>query len=195
MAVPSHPFIQVSAAWDRPIVPVGGGSAVLIAQITASRPPNHAAVRTPLDIAFVIDRSGSMSGEPLELVKQAVSFALDFLDERDRISLISFDDRVKTWHNLATASPQQKAMTRMLLQTIRPGGSTNLSGGWFAGCRQLQEFGDGTSQRARRVILLTDGQANAGTTDPGELSRYATMFRSQGIGTTTIGAVTSMRCY
>jgi Ca-activated chloride channel family protein len=188
MAVPQHPFLRVSAAWDRPVVPVEGGAAVLIAQIAASRPHNHAEARTPLDIVFVIDRSGSMSGEPLELVKAAVSAALDSLDERDRISLISFDHQVKTWHNLGFASPQQKAMTRMLLQTIRPGGSTNLSGGWFAGCRQLQEFGDGASPRARRVILLTDGQANAGITDPAELSRTATMYRGHGVTTTTIGA-------
>jgi Ca-activated chloride channel family protein len=186
MAQPLPTHFRIHTEWDRPIVPVEGGPAVLLTRIVASQP--HASTsRPPIDLAFVLDRSGSMSGEPIELVKQAVSIALDFVDERDRISLVSFDDDVRVWHDLAWATPQQKSMTRAFLRAITVGSSTNLGGGWMKGCQQLGLAPVAGSSRVRRVILLTDGQANVGMTDPSELSSLANTFRRQGISTSTIG--------
>jgi Ca-activated chloride channel family protein len=85
-----------------------------------------------------------------------------------------------------------KASLRLALQGVDPGGSTYLSGGWTAGCRQLAEAPalpgeDGVSTRIRRTILLTDGLANVGILDTGELARHAGELRRRGIATTAVG--------
>ena len=65
MAQPLPAHLRIHAQWDRPIVPIEGGPAVLITRIVASRPKAIATSQPPMDIAFVLDRSGSMSGNRL----------------------------------------------------------------------------------------------------------------------------------
>jgi Ca-activated chloride channel family protein len=183
----SKHLFTIRTTWDRPVVPTEGGPAVLLTHIVTGMPPDLERDRPPMDVAFVIDRSGSMSGEPLALVKEAVIEALRILTERDRIALVSFDDRVRVWHGLAPLTETQRQLTAHLVRGITPGGSTNLNSGWLQGCQQLMhEFRPG-ERRVRRVILLTDGRANAGETHPQRLTGYATQWREQGIATTTIG--------
>jgi hypothetical protein len=75
---------------------------------------------------------------------------------------------------------------RLALHGIDAGGSTDLGGGWLAGCRELAGAG-ASSARSRRALLLTDGQANVGITDTAELVGHAAELRTRGISTTTIG--------
>jgi Ca-activated chloride channel family protein len=187
LVTPARPRLEIHAFWDRPIVPTEGGPAILVTQIIAGPNPNPVTTRPPLDIAFVLDRSGSMSGEPLELVKQAVSVALDFLDDRDRVSLITFDHNIKMWQELTPATSGARTLLRNILRIIRVGGSTNLTGGWQAGCEQLAADATTSPGRVRRTILLTDGQANIGVTDPAAITSIATDYRERGVGTTTVG--------
>lgn len=128
-----------------------------------------------------------MDGGPLEMVKRAVGVALNYLDERDRVSLVSFDHGVRVWHDLQYATTAQKSLTRMAVDAITVGGSTDLAGGWMTGCQQMQRTTYTAAPRVRRVVVLTDGQANQGMTDPGEFASMATRFRGQGIATSTIG--------
>ena len=65
---------------------------------------------------------------------------------------------------------------------LEPGGSTNLSGGWLKGLEELRRADDGV----RRVVLLTDGQANQGVTDHAQLVALAAGTKAQA-ATTTIG--------
>lgn len=109
---------HIQAEWDRAIVPTEGGPAILVTEIRASKPIEAMIERLPIDIAFVLDRSGSMSGEPLEMVKLAVSVALNYLDDQDRVSLVSFDHGVRVWHDLQNATPAQKTLTRMAVDAI-----------------------------------------------------------------------------
>ena len=82
---------------------------------------------------------------------------------------------------LAPLAPVQEAPLRAAIAGLRPGGSTNLSGGWLRGLEQLRPGGGG------KVLLLTDGVANAGITDPGALAELARSAAREGVGTTTIG--------
>ncbi len=139
--------------------------------------------RQPYGIAFVIDRSGSMSGEPLDQAVRCVEFMVDRLIEVDSAALVTFDNQVTLNHPLAKLSNKQKFKT--VLASIHSGGTTNLHGGWREG---VDEFVRNESQDAiKRVILLSDGRANEGLTDPLQIAEQAEAFARKGITTSTYG--------
>lgn len=139
--------------------------------------------RVPINIAIVLDRSGSMSGGPLAAARDAATFLVERLAPEDTVSVVAFDHEVETVALPATGTAQS-GVTRAIRQ-IEPGGSTNLSGGWLRG-REL--VAEGRQQGAvNRVLLLTDGHANAGITDPALLLGLASGAKREDITTSTIG--------
>jgi Ca-activated chloride channel family protein len=182
---------RVEARWERTLVAASGGTATLLVRVTAPGDAQRTR-RAPLDVALVLDRSGSMSGGKLDLAKEGVDLAVALLRDADRAALVIYDDAVDVLQPLAAATPRVKASLRVALQGVDQGGSTFLSGGWTEGCRQLAEAPalpgeDGTATRIRRAILLTDGLANVGIVDARELGRHAGELRRRGIATTTVG--------
>src|SRR5215207_113809 len=184
---------RVEARWEKPLIPASGGEATLLVRVIAAAEDEAEIGRAaPLDVAFVLDRSGSMQGGKLDLAKEGVDLAVARLRDADRAALVVYDDEVDAVQPLAPATPRLKASLRLALHGVDPGGSTYLSGGWIAGCQQLAEAttvanADATATRIRRVILLTDGLANVGILDPGMLARHAGELRRRGIATTTVG--------
>jgi len=184
--------LEITPLWDKPLVPVFGGEATLLVRIAAAGVAT--ARRAPIDVAFVLDRSGSMAGDKLALVKEAVTVAAGHLRDADRAALVVYDHAVDTLHPLQPATPRAKTALRLALHGVDAGGSTNLGDGWLSGCRELTEAVDGADEasgaqatRIRRALLLTDGLANVGITDAGELTTHAHELRKRGIGTTTLG--------
>lgn len=177
----------LSADWERAAAAAGGTAAFRVRIEAPELPATQR--RTPTDVAFVLDRSGSMGGEKIELAKQAVDEACRHLREDDRAALVVFDNEIDVLHRLEPATSRVKTGLRMALLGVDARGGTNLSGGWFAGCQELDPAAAGTpaGQRVRRAILLTDGQANDGIVDPRELGRHANRLRQLGVGTTTLG--------
>jgi Ca-activated chloride channel homolog len=182
---------SITARWERGVVPTNGSEVALLVRVTAPL-VQESGRRAPVDAAFVLDRSGSMNGGKLELAKTGVDLATAHLRDDDRAALVVYDDEVATLQPLACATPRLKASLRLALHGVDPGGSTFLSGGWMAGCKELAEApvmasADGRETRVRRVILLTDGLANVGIADPAELAKHAGELRRRGIATTTVG--------
>lgn len=180
--------LTVTAMWDRPLVSATGGDATLLIRITPAPATSAVPRRAPVDVAFVLDRSGSMAGEKLALAKEAVSAAIGHLREDDRAALVMYDHAVETLQELAPATPRLKTLLRLSLQGIDAGGSTNLAGGWLTGCEHLAHGMTGQQEtRIRRALLLTDGLANVGITNPAELTHHGHELRQRGITTTTVG--------
>ena len=136
--------------------------------------------REPLRLALVVDRSGSMAGRKLEVAKRCASWLVSRLDPRDELALVDYDDEVRL---LAPLSPPG-AGHRSAIGRIHAGGSTNLSGGWLKG---VEALGRTNGAGPRKVLLLSDGLANVGITEPGVLTALAANVGKEGIGTTTIG--------
>ncbi len=186
------PFsLSVTGQWDRPFVATEGGVSTLLLDL-ATPQSLRKSDRLPVDIAFVLDRSGSMSGDKLPLAKQAILSAVTRLSDRDRIALVVYDNEVDTLLPLMPATAGTQQALRSVLAMVDARGSTNLSGGWLQGCGQLagsvgDEAAGETAERIHRVILLTDGQANQGIVDPDELATHAQELRHRGITTTTLG--------
>lgn len=179
--------LSITTTWAKPVVAATGGEATLLVRITAAelkREPGSR--RAPVDVAFVLDRSGSMAGEKLALVKEAVDVAIAHLSDEDRAALVMYDDVVDTLHHLEPATARVKTAMRLALHGIDAGSTTNLAGGWLTGCGELSKD-EGDALRIRRALLLTDGLANVGMTDGGELAHHANELRKRGVMTTTLG--------
>lgn len=141
--------------------------------------------RTPLNIAVVIDKSGSMAEKnKLEFVKKAVDYIIDQAGDKDYVSVITYDDYV----NVVQRSQiiRDKYDLREKITRLKPDGFTNLSGGMLAG---YDEVDDSYSRGyVNRVLLLSDGLANRGITERYELAdKVREKNRREGITISTFG--------
>ncbi len=145
--------------------------------------PGAVPARPPHRLALVIDRSGSMSGEPLREAKRCAAHIVDRLAATDRAALVTFDNRV---HTLVAADPvgDRQALHRALAG-IHEGGNTDLHGGWAAGAAALA--GLARESGLSRVILLSDGNANEGVTGLADIVAACAQAAATGVTTSTYG--------
>lgn len=177
-----HPSIVLCGKLNCPYVSTSGGMIYL--QISLSTSDVARPDRRPMNIAVVLDRSGSMADEhKIEYAKQALLRLTDQLTSQDIFSLVIYDDVIEVPFHAGCI--ESKAALRRLVDGIYPRGSTNLGGGMTEGFRQVER--NLGKEYVNRVILLSDGLANRGMTDPYELSLIARKYRERSISLTTMG--------
>ncbi len=157
----------------------------VLVRLVAPDAPAELPVRAPLNLAIVLDRSGSMGGRPLAEAKRCAAFMAAGLSERDRVAVVTFDDTVRVICPSGPAGADHRASVNAALKAVEAGGSTALHAGWLAGGEQAAAHArPGT---VSRVLLLTDGQANAGLTDPAAIAADAARLAEAGVSTSTYG--------
>ncbi|MCC5869258.1 MAG: VWA domain-containing protein [Gammaproteobacteria bacterium] len=156
---------------------------VLVRLQAPERPAAATRARGPLHLALVIDRSGSMSGQPLAEAKRCARRVIDGLQPGDRAALVVYDDQVQTLCPLVGTDERDRL--RQAIDAITEGGMTNLHGGWLAGAKALAPHSGG--QALSRVILLSDGQANEGLTDIDGIASHCAQLAEAGVTTSTYG--------
>ncbi|MCA1595551.1 MAG: VWA domain-containing protein, partial [Chloroflexi bacterium] len=139
--------------------------------------------RMPLNLCLVIDRSGSMDGEPLDYVKRACGYVVDLLEPSDILSIVTFETQVDV------LMPARRVVNRQLVKEhinrIEPGNTTNLYDGLVAGYRQIQTAV--APGYLSRLLVLSDGDPTAGIRDFQTIVARAAEAKGGGVATTALG--------
>ena len=138
--------------------------------------------RQPVAIAVVIDRSGSMAGQKLQAACKAAQQLANQLTADDLLTVISFDHQVQMVVPLGAPSE----LTSSSISQIRAGGQTALFDGWRLGMEALLQAKEINGYQ-KRILLLTDGQANVGLSRCSEIAPLVGQAAENGISTSSIG--------
>ncbi|MCP4687981.1 MAG: VWA domain-containing protein [Desulfobacterales bacterium] len=168
---------------DQAILPVGGPrKAVLKITLDASLPdtPQN---RPDVNVALVLDRSGSMAGEKLIKAKEAAIEALGRLGGKDLFSAVVYNHAVDTV--VPAQSAGNAAWIEARIRQIDPGGNTALFAGVSQGAAEVRK--NLGNRYVHRILLLSDGLANVGPSAPGDLGRLGAALLKENISVTTVG--------
>jgi len=170
---------------NRTILIPGPGDGTIQIQVVAPDAPAVRTDRPRLNLALVIDRSGSMSeARKLDFVKTAAHQLVDMMGPDDILSIVTYDNRVQVPWPARTVGRDREGLHR-IISGLYPGGSTFLSGGLEEGFRQAKEGRRGGT--LNRVLLLSDGLANVGVVNRGDLRERAGDMAERGVSVSTFG--------
>ncbi|MBI2376142.1 MAG: VWA domain-containing protein [Deltaproteobacteria bacterium] len=148
--------------------------------LDGGQPPSRP---SPVNLAIVLDRSGSMAGDKIMRAKEAAKLLVERLNADDILSIIAYDDAVSVIVP-ATKLTDKTSVLRQI-DALNPNGSTALFAGVSMGISEVKKFFE--QGRVNRVILMSDGQANVGPSSPNELGQLGTYAARRGISVSTIG--------
>jgi Ca-activated chloride channel family protein len=174
--------LNIRCIMSKDSLPVTGGEQAVYALVDIRAGTGTTLGTMPANIALVLDRSGSMDGEKMNNLKEAVGYVVDHLGDNDLVSVTIFDDQVETLVPSGPANSRDEIKTGLARVIVR--GGTQISDGLSAG---LAEVKKGISKdRVNRIVLLTDGQTwddeDACLTLADEAGRLGVAITSIGIG-------------
>lgn len=175
--------ITLEATLSQSVMPAGKRQSVYLRIGIKSDSSARLNDRAPLNIALVIDRSGSMSGRKMEEARKAALLAVERLGPRDVISVVSYDNVVEVEVPATRAGANAHINRKIKALTAR--GSTAIHAGLIAGAEEVRKFK--SRDYVNRIILLSDGLANVGPRLPADFEALGRELGSEGIVVSTIG--------
>lgn len=175
--------VLLDMRWGNDRVPTSEPEAVLQIGFSTAL-ANDRRQLPPINLALVIDKSGSMAdADKLSRVKEALLTLVNQLRETDMLSIVVFDSEAAVLRPAREVGDREEV--RRLIRQIEPGSSTNIHAGLMLGYREaLKSY---KREGTNRVVLLTDGIANQGVTDPAQIARDSLSFNDRGVDLSTIG--------
>lgn len=155
-----------------------------VSELDSSRPGQS--------LVIVLDRSGSMSGEPLEGAKRSIAALLHRLAPQDSFGLVAFDDTADVVVPVRPMRDHDVPTVERAINQVRSGGMTDLSAGYLLGLRELKRSlrapAATTPHSGATLLLVSDGHANSGITDPVQMRDVAGNALAQhSLTTSTLG--------
>lgn len=180
---PDQP-VRLRVDVDRTVLPANSREQAVIKIGLDCLPPPRRERRAPVNLALVIDRSGSMADDKIARAREAALEAVRRLGPDDIVALIAYDTTVQTLvpaGRVGDGRNLEAAICR-----IEAGGNTALHGGVARGAGEVRRFME-DRRFINRVILLSDGLANVGPSSPDDLARLGAALGREGIAVTTVG--------
>src|SRR5918911_2623728 len=170
--------VNLRATLARPFMPTAGTPQVAYLLMEVLPSQVVAQVRMPVNVSFVLDRSGSMKGDKIDRVRRATARAMEMLDAQDIASVVIFDHRTEVLIPAAPVVNQRDVQEK--INRIRDAGGTKIAPAVEKGLREIEKGGPNA---IRRMVLLTDGQ----TENEGDCLRQADEAGQRGVPITALG--------
>ena len=184
-AAPTSADLTLRVAPERDVIYNGGPREVVVQIDLDARRLEHGK-RAPMNLAVVLDRSGSMQGAKIEKAKQAACVAVDQLGNDDYFSLVTFDNATDVLLPPArVGGVRERDELKARIDRIRPGGGTAIHAGVTLGAQQVRRYLE--KEFVNRVILLSDGLANVGPSRTSDFAALGRELRRDGLAVTTVG--------
>lgn len=182
-AVVSAETCKLEVSTPRPILPADSKQTAYVKVGVTGFEMESDAERKPLNVAIVLDRSGSMAGEKMERAKEAACAAIELMKTDDIVAVIAYDTEVETIVPATKLGDKKEMLDK--IKKIEAGGTTALYEGTERGGEEVKKFLD--KEKINRVILLSDGLANVGPSTPAEAGELGRKLGGEGICVTTLG--------
>jgi Ca-activated chloride channel family protein len=176
--------LKVDARLGRASLAKGSdGETYLFASLTGADVQQSA---PPLNLAIVVDKSGSMKGERIARAIDAGVGIVERMRDGDTITVVDFDTSAEVVVAPTVLSPRNRANVEVGIRGIRLGGDTCISCGLETAAAELRAA-PLSGEHVTRMIVLSDGATNHGVTDMDGLRSIAARMRDRGCSITTIG--------
>ncbi|HLE41184.1 MAG TPA: VWA domain-containing protein [Nitrospirota bacterium] len=172
--------LNIRCIMNKDALPVTGAEQAVYALVDIKAGGKKAFGAMPANFGLVLDRSGSMDGEKMNNLKEAVGYVVDHLGDGDLVSVTIFDDQVETL--IPNQPAKNREAIKAALAKVIPRGGTQISDGLRAGLAEVKK--GHSPERVNRVLLLTDGQT---WDDEDACLRLAEEAGKQGVAITSIG--------